>query len=402
MLRLEAQQHFFPNNTLSSNTACGLPYNGTITLNPAGGTSPYMYSWSNGGIGSIQTGLAGGVYTVTVTDAASCTYPFSYTVIDQITLPTATSTPQDVDCNGNSTGAVTVGVMGGSGNYGFSWNTGATSQGLLMQPAGTYSCVITDLATQCTTTVSATLSEPPPIAITPVTTDVLCNGDNTGAINLSTMGGSGGFSYFWSNGSSMQNLSMLTSGFYSCTVTDINGCQDSVTVVVNEPAVILPSVTSTPDSSSNSNGSATVSVQGGTLPYQYSWNSTPAQNAATATGLATGTYIVTITDSNGCISMDTVTVDSWVSIDPKAGIISWEALPNPSSGMLYLKVHLLQPEPMALEIYDLKGKRIYHQQWETLQGLSEQLDLGSLSGGIYLLKLTTPRGQLTKKWIIEK
>ncbi|MDM1366749.1 T9SS type A sorting domain-containing protein, partial [Myroides marinus] len=132
----------------------------TATVTPLGGTGTYTYSWyPSGGNAATATGLAAGIYTVTVMDANACTMTYTF-AITQPTALTATTSQTNVSCNGGTNGTATVIPSGGAGGYTYSWapsgGTAATATGLA---AGTYTVTITD-ANACTTTVTATITEP--------------------------------------------------------------------------------------------------------------------------------------------------------------------------------------------------------------------------------------------------
>ena len=135
----------------------------------------------------------------------------------------------------------------------------------------------------------------------------ICNGQN-GSVNVTTTGGTPGYSYLWSNGITGSSISALA-GSYSVTVTDANGCIDSTAAVITQPAPITATTETGLATCTVANGSAGVtSVFGGTAPYSYLWNSTPAQTTDTATHLLAGNYTVTITDANNCTAQIPVVV----------------------------------------------------------------------------------------------
>ncbi|MFI5150350.1 MAG: gliding motility-associated C-terminal domain-containing protein, partial [Bacteroidia bacterium] len=142
-------------------------------------------------------------------------------------------------------------------------------------------------------------------------TNVNCNGSSSGTATASITGGTGPFTYSWSPaGGTAVTASNLTSGTYTCTITDANNCVTSSTVSITQPAAFAVSTTTTASSCGTANGSATANVSGGTVPYTYSWNTTPVQTTATATAITAGSYSVTITDSKGCLQSIGVSVNS--------------------------------------------------------------------------------------------
>ncbi|HEU4717251.1 MAG TPA: gliding motility-associated C-terminal domain-containing protein, partial [Bacteroidia bacterium] len=296
-------------NLSSSNTTTSISCNGgtaSSTVTPVGGTGPFTYSWApTGGNSSTATGLAAGTYTCTVTDANGCTS----TQVINVTQPpalTASNNITNVDCNGNSSGAVTVTPSGGSGGYMYTWApAGGSNPTASNLPSGTYSCTITD-SNGCTTTSTANVTEPAALSVSVSVAPVSCTGTTTATANVS--GGTGTYNYAWSSGGNAQTEGNLSPGSYTLTVTDANNC--AVTSQFNVVPPVTMTVTSTFTDAScfgGSDATATVNPSGGTAPYTYSWSPSGGTNA-TATGLAPGTYTCTITDAGGCTATQTVSV----------------------------------------------------------------------------------------------
>ncbi|WP_158537874.1 T9SS type B sorting domain-containing protein [Flavobacterium sp. AG291] len=294
---------------------------GEATVNVTGGTGAYSYSWDTTPVQTtaMATGLTAGTYTVTVTDANGCTATQSFTITEPAAALVATAgTQTDVLCYGEATGEATVNVTGGTGAYSYSWDTTpvqttATATGLT---AGTYTVTVTD-ANGCTTTQSFTITEPtaPLSAATGATqTDVLCYGDATGVATVNVTGGTGAYSYSWDTTpvQTTATATGLTAGTYTVTVTDANGCTTTQSFTITEPAAPLSTATGNTQTDvlcyGDATGDATVNVTGGTGAYTYSWNTTPVQTTATATGLTAGTYTVTVTDANGCTATQSFTI----------------------------------------------------------------------------------------------
>ena len=132
--------------------------------------------------------------------------------------------------------------------------------------------------------------------------DVSCYGGNNGNVSLTVNGGTAPYSYNWSNSSTGQNLNGIISGTYIATITDANGCSTTAGGTVNQPASALNANVTVVNVlvTGQSNGSAAVSVTGGTSPYGYAWNTIPAQATDSAVNLAAGIYVITVNDLNGC------------------------------------------------------------------------------------------------------
>ena len=137
------------------------------------------------------------------------------------------------------------------------------------------------------------------IACTIAGTNVSCNGGTNGSGTVNATGGSG-YTYLWNNGVTTQTRTGLAAGTYTATVTSANGCTTTCSVTITQPAALTTSTSTTPASCGICNGTATATPAGGTAPYTYSWNSIPVKTTATASGLCSGTFVVTVTDSKGC------------------------------------------------------------------------------------------------------
>jgi hypothetical protein len=289
----------------NTNVSCNGGSNGTIDLTPAGGTTPYTYLWNGGVTTQDRTGLAAGTYSVTVTDANGCTTTTSRIITQPATL-TASATSTNVNCNAGANGTIDLTVAGGTTAYSYSWSNGATTQDLSGLSAGTYSVTVTD-ANGCTTTASRTITQPTVLTATTASTNALCNGCNNGTAGVTPAGGTPAYTYLWSNGATTQNVTGLVAGNYSVTVTDANGCIVVKTITITQPSVFAASVTGTNvNCFGGNNGTADLTVSGGTTPYTYLWS-----NGATTqdlTGLTAGTYSVVITDANGYTLNRSVTI----------------------------------------------------------------------------------------------
>ncbi len=279
---------------------------GDATVTPNGGQGPYTYSWSpSGGTSATASGLSAGSYTCTVTDANGCTT----TQVANITQPPVlgvTMANVNVLCNGQTTGSSTASVTGGSPNYTYAWSpSGGNAASATNLAAGNYTLTVTD-ANGCVQTQPVTITQPAALTNAMTVVNVGCSVTGSATANIS--GGTGPYTYSWSNSVFTAADNNLAPGSYTVTVTDANGCTlvDSATILSITP------VTSTQTSTNitcfgSANGSGTVTPSGGTSPYTYSWSPTGGNNA-TATNLAAGVYTVTITDANGCTATATITI----------------------------------------------------------------------------------------------
>ena len=217
-----------------TNVSCNGSSNGDINLTVSGGNAPYTYAWNNGATTDDLNGLTAGTYNVTFTDNNGCTTTESVTITEPRVLA-ASSSQTNGNCNGSSNGAIDLTVSGGNAPYTYTWDNGATTQDLAGLTAGTYNVTVTD-NNGCTTTESVTITEPSALIAASSQTNVNTYGDNDGTIDLTVSGGTAPYTYTWDNGATTQDLSGLTAGTYNVTVTDNNGCMETVAVDITEPA----------------------------------------------------------------------------------------------------------------------------------------------------------------------
>uniref|UniRef100_UPI001A957D60 T9SS type B sorting domain-containing protein n=1 Tax=Desertivirga arenae TaxID=2810309 RepID=UPI001A957D60 len=286
---------------------------GAIDISVSGGTSPYSYAWSNGATTEDLTGLAAGTYSVTVTDKNGITTTASATITEPSALLAAVVTSKtDITVKGASTGAINITVSGGTAPYTYSWSNGATTEDLTGLAVGTYTLTVTD-KNGITETATVTINEPSALLAAVVTskTDVTVTGASTGAIDITVTGGTGPYTYAWNNGATTQDLNGLAAGTYTLTITDKNGVTTTASVTIAQPSAILAvNVVNKTDiiTFGASTGAVTVSGAGGTGPYEYKLSNGAYQSNGSFSGLAAGTYTVTIKDANGITATTSVTI----------------------------------------------------------------------------------------------
>ncbi len=293
---------------VDSNVTCNTFSDGGATASATGGTMPYTYNWSNSAITASITGVVAGTYSVTITDANGCTDSSSVTITEPAALVAASIVDSNISCNTFSDGGATASATGGTMPYTYNWSNSATTASITGVVAGTYSVTITD-ANGCTDSSSVTITEPAVlVAASIVDSNASCNTFSDGGATASATGGTMPYTYLWSNSAITESITGVVAGTYSVTITDANGCTDSSSVTITEPAVLVAASIIDSNASCNtfSDGGATASATGGTMPYTYSWSNSAITESIT--GVAAGTYSVTITDQNGCTDSASVTI----------------------------------------------------------------------------------------------
>jgi hypothetical protein len=219
-------------NTGILNVTCNGSSNGALTINAIGGTGTLKYSLDgiNYQTGNSFNGLNGGLYTVFVKDANQCIVEEFARVNEPAPLYAFAET-KDVSCTGGNNGAVILTPMGGTTPYRYQWSNFQITKDLFDARAGSYSVVITD-ANGCTYNASYTVSQPDKPLVVNGAIDDAHTGASDGSIKLTISGGTGFFSFHWSNGATTQDIDNLQPGQYTVIVMDANGCQVSSTFKV--------------------------------------------------------------------------------------------------------------------------------------------------------------------------
>jgi hypothetical protein len=224
----------------------------------------------------------------------------------------AISTVTHTSCYGASDGEVVISMTGGYGTLTYSWTSGSTDTIASNLPAGSHTVTVTDsIGYQYIATY--TVNEPAEIIPNAVVTDASCNGTTDGAIDVTVANGFPPFTYSWDSGPTTEDINGLTAGTYTITVTDTAGCTGSGAIVVAEPPAI--NITYIATESNGSNGSIDITVSGGQgNSYTYAWsNSSTTEDIS---GLAVGTYTVTVTDTAGCTEILGILVPAEATAQP--------------------------------------------------------------------------------------
>ncbi len=304
---------------------------GSITVNPTGGTPPYLYSFNGGtsfsGVNNIQSSPAG-AYNLQVIDANNCLQ----TLVVNITQPPALAIDPllvNASCFGVCDGSINLQTIGGTGAYNYNWtqNVAPSNSGIASNLcAGVYSAIITDANGCVLNSGNQTIAEPPIVLITSVLTDsVSCNGFSDGIITINSTNTTN-YQITGPSGTVSNSTGIFTglpAGNYSIIVSDISGCQTLSSTIIYEPNPILVSSSGSVVSCPNTPVIHSVFVQGGTQPYTYAWSNSNNTNTTTVVAVGPLTLTVDVTDVNGCTTAQSSvshTVTPILQIDPIAPI----------------------------------------------------------------------------------
>lgn len=372
-----------PSGVVQSNVSqvqpvsCNNGNNGILSASASTGQAPYAYLWSNGATTSTANGLSPGLYTVTVTDANGCSSSDTISLANPPPMALSVPVVQNVQCNGLSTGSISMIASGGTLPLTYVWSGGGSSSSSLSNiSAGTYTLTVTD-NNGCTVSGSATVTQPTAISANYTGSNVSCNGYNDGTASAIVNGGVGPLTYSWNTSPVQTSFSItgLDGGVYTCVVTDANGCTSSGTVTIAEPAAITTNLAvNQPICGSNGLGSAGVNPSGGVAPISINW--LPVGSASTTVAnLSAGNYSVTLTDANGCTAQSNFQINLFVpmSLQLVADSVTCNGLTDGS-------------------VQGIVSGGVPALQYSWSPGGSSQNSLSGIGAGVYTLVVTDANG----------
>lgn len=303
------------------NVLCYDSTNGSIEVTPAGGVNPYTFALNTGSFGSNNKfgQLAIGTYTIHTQDDIGCKIDTTVTLTRPSPL-TVSATVKHASCNGYLDGLITLNAAGGTTPYEYMIDTGyfRSVNRFNSIKARTYTFYIRD-GNGCPKDTVITLQEPPAPKYTLNIKDVLCHGDSTGNVNISSTGGVSPYTYSANNAPFSSNpvISGLDSGIHKISMKDGNGCLKDTFITVNHPPLL--SIDSigiiNPTCEGFTDGEVEVLASGGIQPFQYSAGNSFSSNSR-ITGLDAGIKTITVRDANNC------TVDSTILLEGLPPILS--------------------------------------------------------------------------------
>lgn len=310
--------------TISTTPAhCEASNDGAATVLVSGGTAPYSYNWDNSFGAATQNNLSAGAHTLIITDSYNCTVSTPVNIDTIYVLHLAmTSTP--TSCFDGNDGTATVTALNGAPVASYDWSSGSVVNPATNLYAGYESVTVTD-GYGCVAVDSVLVNEPPQLVAVADWRDPLCHGDANGKMWFSASGGQGPYNYTY-NGLTYQMTDTITGlpalpNPYLVVVYDSKGCSENVAVTLHDPLVLTIDTTVTQITCANAqDGAITVSGVGGTPGYTYSW-SPVSSTSSTASGLAPGTYYVTVTDAHGC----TITTSATLVAPPPISVTALKA-----------------------------------------------------------------------------
>lgn len=298
------------------NISCHGLSDGTIDMSTSGGTTPYQFSWSNGGITEDISNLTAGTYTASITDVNGCSTAAEVTLTQADSVLATINVLSNyngfgVSCNNILDGTIDINVSGGTSTYTYLWSNGAITQDVTSLPAGSYLVTVAD-GNNCVDTMTTILTQPDGLNITVDSIsnfngyNVSCYNSSNGLITMTTSGGVAPYNFLWNNNAITEDLDSIPYGGYLITVTDANNCVLLFDTTLTQPAELISNANTTSvygdynvSCYGSSNGTIDLTVSGGLSPYNYSWSN--GNSSQDLTLLGAGIYSVSVTDLNGCI-----------------------------------------------------------------------------------------------------
>ena len=361
-----------------------------------------------------------GTYKVRVTDANGCFKETSNITLTQPDsgLTIVDETVNNIDCNGNDNGSISITTTGGTATYVFNWikigdgNYSATSEDISNLSPGVYAVTITD-ANGCTISKSFSITEPDALTSSASVTNIDCNGNDNGSIDLSVAGGTANYTYAWtktgdnSYSATTQDLSDLSPGTYSVTITDANDCTATNSFTITEP-IELSLTSMVPKTNGfevscfgGADGQIDINISGGTGVYTYTWITSDGSGLSAGeqdqTGLSAGTYSVTVTDQNNCSVSQSFTLTSPTEIAITATKKDFNGFNVSCNGSSDGEIDI------SVSGGYLGTNSAYSYSWTTTNGSGLSLnteDQTGLKAGIYTVTITDDNG-CTKSQDIE-
>lgn len=352
----------------------------TLTLTPSNTVAnpPYTFKFGNQTNSTGQfSGLAAGNFTATITDKDGCQKIENVQITAPPPVVSTVQIAKPISCAGQNDGSIEVFVSGGTGStFSHQWSGGQTTAILTNLAPGNFTVTSTD-SKGCTATATISLQNPPAINLAVAATDLKCFGKNNGSATATPSGGNGNFTFAWSNGQTGQTASNLPAGNFTVTATDAGGCTKTASVTVAQPPQLAATVAETPATCFGENsGSATATPSGGTPPFNFLWSDPQKQDSATAKNLAAGSFLVTISDANGC------TVQQNIAVSQPAPI---EVLVNTSNARCF-------GEPSgSIKLTATGGNGSFNFSWKNMPQQTSN-EANDLAAGNYEIVLTDAKG----------
>jgi gliding motility-associated-like protein len=334
----------FATTLTTTDAKCNGVCDGTANIAFSGGAGTTTFLWQPGlQSGNFVNNLCAGGQTVTITSNGSCTTLLTFTLTEP-NLLTAVAQASVSNC-GQNNGRTCVVVTGGTSPYASTlWSNGVNSLCNNNIVAGAYTFTVID-ANGCVANASGLVNDiAGPVVAVVSQTNVSCFGGTNGGATATISGGVPSYSISWSGTQTSANTTLnpinFGSGLHNISVIDAAGCIGTASVNITEPAKLVSAIGSFTNVSCNglSNGGATLLVNGGTIPYNYTW--TPGgQTSSILANVAANTYTAFVSDGNGCVSSSSVVISQPTALTFSTPVLTNISCFGGSNGQISTTVH---------------------------------------------------------------
>jgi gliding motility-associated-like protein len=308
-------------SVIPNNISCYGDSTGSINVAALGGVGIIAFSINpNLGVqnqNGVFTNLPANSYIIIATDAIGCTNTTFTSLTQNPALTFASIIYTEPICYGDSNGTINAIGNGGNGTIYYQLNNGL--QSLIgwypNLPAATYTLTITDVL-GCTKDSSYQLIQPDPLGLESFTfTPITCKENRDAKAYVKGKGGKGFYTYYIRPGLHISHTGYfgnLTTGTYTLTIKDTNGCEFDTLIQITPPGSFITVNVTKQDLTCygiGNEGWAKANVIGGEAPYNYTWSTNPLQNTEEAIGLYFGYYFLTVSDANDCVVKDTIYIE---------------------------------------------------------------------------------------------
>ncbi|GAA3912449.1 T9SS type A sorting domain-containing protein [Chitinophaga oryziterrae] len=395
--------------------SCGADPTGKITLQAAGGITPYQYElnteqWQEM---PVFPSLTSGSYTMQVKDKNGCMAAKNVLVKALNPAITATASITPVNCYGENSGAVKVIVSGGDGNYNNQWNVADP----LHVPAGNYTLKVTD-GKGCTQSFNYEVTQPDLLTLATIAPAV-CDGLSDGRITANAQGGISPYQYAIDKGTwgITPVFETLVAGNYTISVQDVNGCNVSKDVLIDKLNV-KPDVNFLVASRENALDTLVIKDISLPAPDNISWTYSPEAVFMGYDGIAPlikfnkeGNYWIEMTATFGSCTYSLKKDIVINTYDPLAGpvytlpvhVIDTVLLsPNPNNGYFSFEVKMVKKQQVVVSVYDMNGRLVDSKQYSPALQIDDKFALSNTVSGTYLLRVIAENDSKDVRFIISK
>ncbi len=300
----------YPDSIVAVPPSCPQTSDGYIIVYPSVANFGYALNSTTFQPNNTFNNLGNGLYTIVMQDSNGCVWDSTIQFQAVSTLAISLDSIVSPDC-GSSNGSIYTHAVGGVPPYSYLWTGGPSTSSYTGIPGGTYTITVTD-SIGCILSMPVLLDDVVPFVIDSIRTEHAVCGDSSGSARIYIQGGADGFGFGWYPSVSTTDSAIgIYGGTYLVQIIDSNGCDTFVNITIADQYNVMTNMDTIPTSCGLPNGEAYVTPYGGLGPYTYQWTAGSTDSAQT--GLAPGTYQVTVTAANGCQAIDYVYIDSSIA-----------------------------------------------------------------------------------------